>query len=205
MIKLLAISGSPVENSSTEVLLRRIESSIVKSIGARKVRRSFVRLNDLNYTPCQACGESPEPAFCFFDDDLSSLYRKLIDCDCLLIGSPIYFDAVSAQTKLFIDRCNCFRPADFGQHGPMQNFVKRLGKSRPGAMVLVGGEKGWFEGARKCIAGFFKWVNVANEGMLIFHSRDYNRAGEVAESKTSLTEADRLGKRLASKLKKQHA
>ena len=205
MIKLLTISGSPVANSSTEILLRRVESSIVENIGSRKVRRSFVRLNDLDYISCQACGESPEPAFCFFDDDLTRLYKKLIDCDCLLIGSPIYFDAVSAQTKLFIDRCNCFCPADFDKHGSDQTFVKRLKKSRPGAIVLVGGEKGWFEGARKCIAGFFRWVNVTNEGLLIFHSKDYNRSGEVADCKSSLSEADRLGKRLASGLKEEHA
>jgi multimeric flavodoxin WrbA len=203
LIKLLTICGSPTDRSSTEILLRRIEAAVVKHVGL-KVRRSFVRLNELDYIACQACGESPEPKYCFFDDDLSSVHKKLLACDCLLFGSPIYFDALSAQAKAFIDRCNCFRAADFENTDPERAFIVRLRRKRPGAMVLVGGKKGWFEGARRSAAGFFKWVEVVNEGLLMFHSTDFNSRGEVANCPEVLAEADALGRRLAKLLKKEH-
>lgn len=205
MINILAICGSPVEGSSTEVLLKRIAGYIAAHVKSDSARISFVNLNDLDFAPCQACGEAPSPSWCFLDDSLSSVYKKLAACDCLLFGSPIYFDAVSAQAKAFIDRCNCFRPADFDDQNPEHDFIKRLTRKRPGAIVLVGGEQGWFEGARRCIAGFFKWVEVVNEGVLMFRSTDFTRAGEAADSEEMLHEADQLGLSLARLLDKRYA
>ena len=191
--------------SSTDLLLKRIAGSFKSTLSGReKVRQTFVKLNDLKYIPCQSCGEAPDRGFCFFDDDLTSIYRKLEHCDCLLFGSPVYFDSVSAQAKMFIDRCNCFRPADFHNVDPDHDFLKKLTRKRPGAMVLVGGERGWFEGARRVIAGFFKWVEVTNEGMIIYHSQDFNRSGTVREDKPTLAEADALGQRLAQIVLKNH-
>ncbi len=205
MIKVLSISGSPTVNSSTELLLRRVAGSIAETLRGDKVRHTLVRLNDLEFTPCQACGESPVPRFCFFDDDLTSLYRHLIDCDCLLFGSPIFFDAVSAQAKAFIDRCNCIRPADFDSTDPDHRFVKRVDRTRPGAIVLVGSERGWFEGARRCIAGLFQWTGVVNEGLLKFHSTDFTRVGEVVRHADVLAQADKLGRQLAGAIERLHA
>ena len=198
MIRLLTICASPIEGSSTEILLRQIACSI-KENSSDTVRHRLVRLNDLDLTPCQACGEDPSPGYCFIDDDMTGLYRAVVDCDCLLFGSPVYFDSVSAQAKLFIDRCNCLRPAVFGLEPPDQRFAGRRNRISPGAMVLVGGEKAWYEGARRTVAGFFKWVGFSNEGYLKFSSTDYNRSGEAAEDRAAMAEADRIGRSLAGK------
>jgi len=198
LIKLLSLCGSPVENSSTEIILRNVAGSFQAHLqNDREVEHTFVRLNELKYIPCQSCGKTPAPKYCFYNDDLAPLYDRLADCDCLLFGSPIYFDSVSAQAKAFIDRCNCFRPVDFGSAGPDHVFIKLLKRRRPGAIVLVGGEKGWFEGARRCIAGFFKWLEVVNEGVLMYHPHG-NQAGSVASEPEKLKEAERLGRHLAS-------
>ena len=204
MIKVLSVCGSPVPGSSTEILLRRIASAVAANLKTR-CRHDFVRLSEVEIIPCQACGEAPTPQFCFLDDTMTVLYRKLIDCDCLLFGTPIYFDSVSAQAKLFIDRCNCLRPANFTgdpQHG---HFVRLLERQRPGAMVLVGSRRAWFEGARRCIAGFFKWIEVTNSGCLKFCSTDDNRASEAATHPEILREADEIGQKLAHLIRKQHA
>jgi len=198
LIKLLVISGSPVKQSSTDIILRRISDAIADSMGDQcRVTSSFVKLNELDFVPCQSCGEAPTPKFCFFDDDLTGVYTKLAECDCLLFGTPVYFDSVSAQAKMFIDRCNCIRPPDFSNTDPKHRFVRILQRKRPGAMVLVGGERGWFEGARRVVAGFFKWVEVTNEGMVAYCSPNSRKAGSVVENQDTLAEADALGKRLA--------
>jgi multimeric flavodoxin WrbA len=193
---LLTICASPVEGSSTEILLQQIARSIVEH-SSDKIRHRWVKLNDLDLTPCQACGEDPSPGYCFIDDDMTGLYRALVDCDCLLIGTPVYFDSVSAQAKLFIDRCNCLRPAAFGLEPSDQHFVGRRNRISPAAMVIVGGEKAWYEGARRTVAGFFKWIGFSNEGYLKFSTTDYNRSGEAAEDPAALAEADRIGRKLA--------
>ena len=205
-IKLLVISGSPTVDSSTDILLDRMAEALLDEIdGAVKVERKDVRLNDLVILPCQACGEAPTPAWCFFNDDLTPIYTELAECDCLLFGSPVYFDSVSAQAKLFIDRCNCFRPADFEDQDPAHDFLKLLPAKRPGAMALVGGERGWLEGARKVIAGFFKWVEVTGEGVVTHHSPSFKDAGSAADDDAALREADTVGKKLgALLLQKEH-
>ena len=177
LIKLLTISGSPVENSSTDILLDYIEKTMTAIITPDKtVEVTRIKLNAYNIKPCQACGEAPTPKFCFYDD-INNIYDFLAECDCLLFGSPVYFDSVSAQSKLLIDRCNCFRPPDFNNTDPDHLFLKILKQKRPGAMVLVGGEKSWFEGARRVIAGFFKWLEIKNEGMINYCSPDFNIKG----------------------------
>ncbi len=202
MVKLLSICGSPVDGSSTEVLLRRIARSVSESLEERS-RHTFIRLNDFDIAPCQACGEAPTPRYCFLDDDMTAIYRKLVQCDCLLFGSPIYFDSVSAQAKVFVDRCNCMRPADFDNTVPNRSFVSLLSRKRPGAIVLVGGEQGWFEGARRCIAGFFKWIEVTNVAALEFSATGFTDAGEAADCAKVLTAIEEIGRKLAEAVRKQ--
>ena len=204
MIRILSICSSPVVGSSTEKLLRRIAESIGRQSN-EKLHHELIRLSDYDITPCQACGEAPSPGYCFVEDAMTGLYDKLVRCDCLLFGSPIYFDSVSASAKLFIDRCNCMRPYNFDGATGERHFVKRIERGRPGAIVLVGGEKAWFEGARRCIAGFFKWVEVANEGLVKHQSIDAERVGDVIDNPEALREADKIGRHLAGIIRKNHA
>ncbi|MCK4302079.1 MAG: flavodoxin family protein, partial [candidate division Zixibacteria bacterium] len=147
---------------------------------------------------CQSCGEAPTPKFCLFDDGLTDVYTKLADCDCLLFGTPVYFDSVSAQAKMFIDRCNCFRPPDFDNVDQDHRFIRILKRKRPGAIVLVGGERGWLEGARRVVAGFFKWVEVVNEGQLYYRSPSFGKAGYARDDAGIMQKADQLGRELAA-------
>jgi len=69
-----------------------------------------IYLNDLHVKPCQSCGVDPHPKYCLFDDDMQLIYNALESNDVIVLGSPVYFDTVSAQVKLVIDRCNCLMP-----------------------------------------------------------------------------------------------
>lgn len=201
MIRLLAVSASPVDGSSTDLILGDIIERLTVRLGTdRKVAATFTKLHDLTFIPCKSCGEAPSDKFCFFDDDLTPLYQELESCDCFLFGSPIYFDSVTAQGKAFIDRCNCFRPADFDNRDPEHDFIKRIKKKRPGAIVLVGGEEGWFEGARRTVAGFFKWIEVTNEGLITFRSSDFNLKGAAADDEQVKREIKQLVDKLASRI-----
>lgn len=204
MINVLSICGSPTPGSSTEFLLTHTAETIRDGVAPTKVRHRLIHLNDLDFATCQSCGEDPSPRWCFLDDDLQGVYAELARADCVLFGSPIYFDAVSAQAKAFIDRGNCFRPADFDNVDPEHDFIKRLTRERPGAIVLVGGEHAWFEGARRCIAGWFKWLEIVNEGVLMFFSQDFTKSGEAASYAEAVAEAEELGRHLGELLKREY-
>jgi len=153
MLNILTLTGSPVNGSSTSILLEQIAEGITYS-STQPVNNEIIRLNDYQYLPCQACGKSPEPDYCLFNDEIYPIYEQFLNCDIVLFGSPIYFDTVSAQSKLFIDRCNCLKPYDFKDETE-HHFKTLITKKRLGAFVLVGGERQIFEHAQAVMAGFF--------------------------------------------------
>lgn len=161
MSKVLGISGSPVLESSTELLVREV----LRGAASRGAETEYVYLNELDIMPCQACGETPEYEYCFFSDGMDELYKKLDWCDAIVIGSPVYFDSVSAQTKLFIDRTNCLRRFDPEHPG---QFEPRMTGARRGAIVLVGGEREVYEHARRVVGGFFVWAGITSVGLITY-------------------------------------
>lgn len=201
-MNVLLISGSPTENGSTEILLRRIGDSISEH-APETATVEFVRLNELTFIPCQACAKSPEPEVCFYQDALWPVYQSLIDADIIALGSPVFFDSVSAQTKMFIDRCSCFRPPDYANetaHNFKKIVFKKTGlKRRIGAGVLVAGERGRFDLARSVMRGFFKWTEIDASDFVTYETPDFRKAGEVANSPSVLANTDRVGKALLDK------
>ena len=189
-MKILTLNASPVKESSTEILLGKIVEGIENS-GPTSMENRIIRLNDFVITPCQACGINPEPDWCIYHDDIYAVYDLLVNSDIVLFGSPIYFDTVSAQAKLFIDRCNCLRPVDF----ETLQFRHRIMRKRWGAIVLVGGERQKFECARTVIAGFFKWVNIENVGCIAHAGHSFS-PGSAKDSSQAQYEALSLGSKL---------
>ncbi len=189
-MNILGISGSPNGRSSTDILVK----TILEGAAANHVKTRFVRLNDKNILACQSCGKSPEPDYCFFHDDMDELYGLMEKSEGIVLGSPIYFDSVSAQTKLFIDRTNCLRPVDFSIEDETV-FKKPLFKGKKGGIVIVGGEQGSFDTTLRTARGFFLWA-----GMDIVFELKYIasglRAGEARHDDATLKKARQCGKEL---------
>ncbi len=193
---LLALNGSPVLGSSTEILLEEF------CRGARAAGFTVERvdLNDKKIMPCQSCGESPEPKLCFFDDDMTPIYEKFLVSRLVVVGSPIYFDSVSSQVKLFIDRMNCTRPMAQKKNGDVYLKKRKLGR-RGGFVILVGGENPKFQGALWVVKGFFIWAGAHPEGHLLYSPNTFE-PGLVKKEKGILNEVFEKGKRLALKWKR---
>ncbi len=191
MIRVIGLSGSPVSGSSTELLVEEV----LRGAETAGAETELIYLNEYEIMPCQACGKNPDNGYCFFSDGMSELYEKFEECDAIVVGSPIYFDSVSAQTKLFIDRTNCFRSIDFDNPG---EYHLRFEKKRKGAMVLVGGERKEYEFARRVIGGFFVWAGIENLG-LISYAYNGMEKGTVSGDKKLLKQAFEIGRKLAAK------
>ena len=79
-----------------------------------------------------------------------------------------------------------------------------LKRKRPGAMVVVGGEEGWLEGARRTIAGLFKWVEVVNNGMIAYRTVDYNTRGSAADEPAVMKDIEQMAVKLADAIRESH-
>ena len=194
-MKLLIVNGSPRVGSSTEILARKFEDGFTSILPDTEVVN--VRLNDLSIIPCQACGIDPTPLLCVYKDDLYQTLQHLMQVDMVLIASPVYFDTVSAQTKLFIDRSNCLRPprfrnntVKFDDHGILHS---------KGAYILVGGAREKFDAAERVIGGFFIWAGIEKIGKVIFGHDDWRLGGVMLNAET-LRQSHDLGVSSASSL-----
>ena len=99
--KVLILKGSPRERGNSAALADRAAT------GAREAGAlvESVYLHGLDIRPCDGCDLCKESGeVCVIDDDMQSLYPKLLETDGLLLASPIYWFTYSAQLKLCIDR-----------------------------------------------------------------------------------------------------
>jgi multimeric flavodoxin WrbA len=61
-------------------------------------------MSEKQVAPCDACGSCFEVGSCVVQDDMQELYDMMDRADGIIIGSPVYFGSVSAQTKAIMDR-----------------------------------------------------------------------------------------------------
>jgi multimeric flavodoxin WrbA len=189
-MNIIGISGSATGGSSTDLLVQ----AALQGSEAPHVKTRFYRLNERQILPCQACGKSPEPDYCFFHDGMDELFNIMEKSEGIVLGSPIYFDSVSAQTKLFIDRTNCLRPADFSDSST-QNFKEPRFKGKKGGIILVAGDYGKFDAALRVMRAFFIWAGIEIIFELNYQTRGLE-VGEAAREPELIGKAGNYGKQL---------
>lgn len=187
---LVALNGSPLRGSSIDLLLEAAGE------GARSAGGAFhhLRCAELNVKPCQACGPEPTTGYCVFHDDMDEVYAALEAAHAVVVGSPIYFDTVSAQLKLVIDRCNCVTPLVVLPDGS-DTFRPKWKRTRRAAFVTACGKHRRHELAERTVRGFLKWVGAKWEETLVF-AHDDNDRGSVASDPEMIARARALGARL---------
>lgn len=187
---LVALNGSPVRGSSVDLLVQAVCSGAEEAGG----RPEHLRCDDLIVKPCQACGPEPTAGYCVFHDDMDRVYAALESAHAVVVGSPVYFDGVSAQLKLVMDRCNCVTPLvrlPDGGYG----FRAKWARTRRGVFVVACGTKHTHELAERSVRGFMKWVGAKWEETLLWKHED-NDPGSVATRPELLARARAVGRRL---------
>lgn len=99
--KLLAIAGSPRKGGNTDRLLQEA----LRAANQAGMETLLLRVSELNISPCTACGTCWKSGECVQQDDMQTVYTRLLDSHYIVIASPLYFMGVSAQLKALIDRC----------------------------------------------------------------------------------------------------
>ena len=186
-MKVCGIIGSPRKNGNVDLLV----SEVLRGARSKGARTRKLYLNDLRIEPCQSCGTDPYPKYCILEDDMDKIFTELRSCDVFIVGSPIYFDTVSAQTKLMIDRCNCVMPYVTRSDGT-RGFERRMRKAKTGVFVAVGGKDQKLDPIVATIKGFFNWSNIELVKRITYlHSDD--ELGGVIKNRKKMDEAFTVG------------
>ncbi len=187
---LVALNGSPVRGSSVDLLLGAVLEGAERAGG----RGVHFRCHDLVVRPCEACGPEPTTGYCIFHDAMDEVYAALESAHAIAVGSPIYFDAVSAPLKLVMDRCNCITML-VRLPGGGEGFRPQWQRTRRGVFITACGERYRYDLAERSVRGFLKWVGAKWEETLAYPHRD-NETGSVARHPELLERAHALGRRL---------
>ena len=187
---LVALNGSPVLGSSVDRMLRAVCEG-AEEAGGRSVH---LYCNALEVIPCQACGPEPTSGYCVFHDDMDRVYAALEAAHAIAIGSPIYFDGVSAQLKRVMDRCNCVTPLVRLPAGGYE-FRPRWSRTRHGLFVTACSSRHRYDMAERSVRGFLKWVGARWEETIAYLHED-NDPGSVLARPELLDRARGAGRRL---------
>lgn len=184
--KVVIVVGSPRKNGNSSILAR----SVAEGAGAAGAEVRTFRLHDMDIRPCDACDACRKDmqADCILSDGMQELYPELRRADALVIATPVYWFTVSAQTKLFLDRC-------YALLGPQGSALK--GK-KIGIVMTYGDADPFVSGAVNALRTFqdaFNYVGAQVVGM-VYGSAD--KAGEMAMQPDLLEKAFRLGGQLAT-------
>jgi len=96
-MKILGVSGSPVENSNTDRALK----SALESSG---LEYEFIKLKDFSVAPCRACLGCLKTNRCVIEDDGILLAEKAKAADALIIAGFTPYSSLDSRTKAFIER-----------------------------------------------------------------------------------------------------
>lgn len=128
-MKILALNASPHKKSSNTLQL--VEAAL-RGAAEAGADTEFLDICKYDIKYCTGCGICYQTGECPITDDYAEILYKMQDADGLIIGTPVYINAVTAQLKTLLDRM-----AD-GIH--CQAFTGKYG-----IVVTTGGGGGTYE------------------------------------------------------------
>ena len=102
MKKVLILSGSPRKGGNSDILCDQFAKGALEN--SNQVEK--IRVSEKKIAPCTGCYFCRNSGGrCALNDDMGDILQKIIDCDVLVLSTPVYFYSMCAQLKAVIDRC----------------------------------------------------------------------------------------------------
>lgn len=151
----LAVNGSPRKGGNTEILLKEVlnelhtagwETELVK-VGGTAIRGCIA---------CHKCFENKDNQCSLKKDKFNEIFEKMIKADAMILGSPTYFAAVSADLKALLER------SGFVAYANDHAFSGKIGAAvvavrRGGATHVFDSINHMFQMSRMIIPGSTYW------------------------------------------------
>jgi multimeric flavodoxin WrbA len=126
-MKIVGVCCSPRKEKTTRYALDSCLKAITEAY--HQVSAVTIDLAEKEVNACRALGLCMKKLTCGQKDDFNELIPILSDPDIggLIVATPVYMSAMSAQCKAFLDRCVMFRRNGF------------LFRDKVGGVIAVGG------------------------------------------------------------------
>ena len=102
--KVLMLNGSYRKKNTYNVL-----TQIAEILKSRSIESEILNLFDHKILDCTGCDEiCIKQGSCNVKDDMPVIMQKIIDCDGLVLATPVYRSGVTSKFKAFVDRTNAW-------------------------------------------------------------------------------------------------
>jgi multimeric flavodoxin WrbA len=187
--KILVLFSSPRKKGNSATLA----NEIIRGAESEGANVETVHLHGMDISPCQACYacQKKDSKGCAIDDEMQTIYPKLLEYNTWVIASPVYWFTMSAQTKLFMDRCFAF--PTYSKKSLETAFVDK----RIAIAMSYGDTDAFNSGCVNALHTFqdaFNFVGAQIIGM-VYGSAD--APGEIKSNTDLMARAENLGKKLA--------
>lgn len=159
--KVLILSGSPRKNGNSDILCDEFAKGAVEA--GHEVEK--IRVAEKNIGYCRACYACRDTGVCAIKDDMAEILQKMIDCDVMVLASPVYFYSIDAQLKALIDRT-------------VARWTEVKDKEFYYIVTAADGENEAAETTIACLRGYADCVEGAKEKGVVYGMGTYEK-GEV--------------------------
>ena len=178
MKKVLILEGSPRPNGNSCILSDEFARG-AEEAGCTVEKIQLSRKKISGCLGCNACYRNGGD--CVQKDDMAEIRAKMLEADCIVLASPIYFYSMTAQMKTAIDRTYAF-------------YQQLAGKTFYFLITCGAPEAAYTETMLASLRGFTCCVPDAKEGGVVLGLNAMD-AGEIRSS-NAMNEAYQLGRRV---------
>lgn len=163
MIRILGISGSPVKDGNTEILLRE---ALRGSSSEPEVQSEIIHLADLQVAGCRHCNwclkHQTAEKYCTISDGMDLIYPALLRADVILLATPVHIGRMSGLISNMIDRLRVFVYGNF-HSGKLKD---KIGAALVVAFLRHGGLETTLSSLNSTFA-LFQMIAVGQGGLVL--------------------------------------
>jgi multimeric flavodoxin WrbA len=188
-MRVLGILGSPRIGGNSDILLEQALAG-VKDAGG-KVEK--IILSKKKISGCLDCGKCNETGVCAVKDDMLEIHKKILEADALIHSVPVYFWAMTAQMKAYLDRWCAFFDAEWQLH---KAYRPKMKGKRIGLITVCGDPN--VSTADPIVHSFKNTCQFSGLKLLNVVRASATAKGEVAKNEVIKKKAYELGKNIAT-------
>lgn len=181
-MKILGLSCSPRKSGNTESLV----GEALNGAQHEGAEAELFSLSDKEIKPCDGCSTCTRTGKCHINDDMQTVYQKLVAADGIIFGTPIYFYSMPSQAKALIDRTYALRR-------PTIRLANKVG-----GVIAVAGRLGLIDAIKDLY--FYIAINhmVAADYVAAYASEE----GAIRQDEPAMKAAWELGRQMVQLVRK---
>jgi len=130
-MKVLGVLGSPRIGGNSDILLEQALAG-ARDAGAEVEKIILCRKKISGCLNCEKCNET---GVCVIKDDMPEIHKKILEAELVLHSVPVYFWAMTAQMKAYLDRWCAFYDGNWEWH---KAYAPKMKGKRIGLITVCG-------------------------------------------------------------------